>query len=82
MYFSIGQRHDYRATLRQITAPTLVLHGEADLQSATVSQGYVEHLVNARLVTIADASHFMAEEQPVRFGEEVKTFLQTALVAE
>lgn len=82
MYFSIGQRHDYRAALRQITAPTLVLHGEADLQSATVSQGYVDHLVNARLVTIADASHFMFEEQPVRFGAEVRTFLQTALVAE
>ena len=82
MYFSIGQRHDYRAALQQITAPTLVLHGVNDLQSATVSQGYVDSLVNAQLVTIPDASHFMFEEQPVRFGEAVRTFLQAALVAE
>ena len=78
MYFSIGQRHDYRAALQRITAPTLVLHGVNDLQSATVSQGYVDHLVNAQFVTIPDASHFMFEEQPVRFGEAVRTFLQAA----
>ena len=82
MYFSIGQRHDYRTVLGQITAPTLVLHGEEDLQRATVSQGYVDLLVNAQLVTIPDASHFMFEEQPVRFGEAVRTFLQAALAAE
>lgn len=78
MYFSIGQRHDYRAALQRITAPTLVLHGANDLQSATVSQDYVDNLVNAQLVTIPDASHFMFEEQPVRFGEAVRGFLQAA----
>ena len=82
MYFSTGQRHDYRAALRKITAPALVLHGEQDLQSITVSQGYVDHLVNAQLVTIPDASHFMFAEQPVRFGEAVRRFLGTALVVE
>jgi len=82
MYFSIGQRHDYRAALQRITAPTLVLHGANDLQSETVSQGYVDNLVNAKLVVLPDADHFMADGQPVAFGEAVKAFLQAALVAQ
>ena len=82
MYFSIGQRHDYRAALQRITAPTLVLHGANDLHSETVSQGYVDNLVNAKLVVLPDADHFMADGQPVAFGEAVKVFLQAALVAE
>lgn len=82
MYFSIGQRHDYRAALQRITAPTLVLHGANDLQRETVSQGYVAALVNAKLVVLPDADHFMADGQPVAFGEAVKVFLQAALVAE
>lgn len=82
MYFSIGQRHDYRAALQRITAPTLVLHGANDLQRETVSQGYVDALVNAKLVVLPDADHFMFEEQPVHFGEAVKVFLQATLVAQ
>lgn len=82
MYFSIGQRHDYRAALQRITAPTLVLHGAHDLQSETVSQGYVNALVNGKLVVIPDADHFMFDGQPVAFGEAIKVFLQAALVEE
>jgi len=82
MYFSIGQRHDYRPALQRITAPTLVLHGANDLQSASVSQGYVDALVNAKLVVVPDATHFMFTEQPARFAEEVKTFLQAVLAEE
>lgn len=82
MYFSIGQRHDYRAALQRIAAPTLVLHGANDLQSVTVSQGYVDSLVAAQLVTLPDTSHFMFEEQPALFAEAVKTFLEVALAAE
>lgn len=76
MYFSIGQRHDYRAALQKIIAPTLVLHGANDLQSANVGQGYVNALVNAQLVVVPDAAHFMFTEQPALFAEEVKVFLQ------
>ncbi|MEZ4727652.1 MAG: alpha/beta hydrolase [Caldilineaceae bacterium] len=76
MYFSIGQRHDYRTALQRITAPTLVLHGANDLQSETVSQGYVDGLMNAKLVVVPDATHFMFTEQATRFAEEVRAFLQ------
>jgi proline iminopeptidase len=75
MYFSIGQRHDYRPALAQITAPTLVIHGAADLQSAAVSQGYVDGIVNARLTVLPDAGHFLFTDQPMGFGAALQTFL-------
>ena len=33
-YFSMGRRHDYRAALATVAAPTLILHGQDDLQPA------------------------------------------------
>ncbi|MCB0188356.1 MAG: alpha/beta hydrolase, partial [Caldilineaceae bacterium] len=75
MYFSIGQRHDYRPTLAQITAPTLVLHGAADLQSTAISQGYVDGIVNAQLAVIPAAGHFLFADQPATFATVVQAFL-------
>ena len=75
MYFSIGRRHDYRKALAQITAPVLVLHGTNDLQSESVSQGYVDGLINGRLVVISEAGHFLFTDQPAVFAEDVEQFL-------
>lgn len=77
MYISMGQRHDYRAALREVTAPALVIHGANDLQSEAASQQYAELLPNAEFVVIPNASHFVFEEQPQEFGNLVQEFLST-----
>jgi proline iminopeptidase len=75
MYFSMGQRHDYRAALRAVTAPVLVIHGANDLQPETASRMYVEAFPNARFEVIKNATHFPFEEQPEEFGAIVGEFL-------
>jgi proline iminopeptidase len=77
MYVSLGQRHDYRAALRSVTAPVLVIHGAEDLQSETASRSYAEAFPNAEFVVIQNASHFSFEEQPDEFARLVEKFLST-----
>ncbi len=75
MYFSMGQRHDYRAALKAMTAPVLVLHGANDLQPEAASRMYAEALPNAQFEVIAGATHFPFEEQPEAFSAAVEKFL-------
>lgn len=75
MYLSMGQRHDYRPALSQISAPTLVIHGDNDLQPAAVSRQYSDGIAGARIVTIAGAGHAPFASQPDAFAEAVGRFL-------
>jgi len=75
MYFSMGQRHDYRAALKAVTAPVLVIHGAGDLQPEEASRMYAEAFPNARFEVIENATHFPFEEQPEEFGAIVGEFL-------
>ena len=67
MYMSMGQKHDYRAALKSVTAPTLVIHGDQDLQPEKASRMYAEALPRAEFHVIKNASHFPFSEQPRRF---------------
>jgi len=75
MYVSMGQRHDYRPALKNVTAPVLVIHGADDLQSEAASYLYVEAFPNAESAVIENAGHFSFEEQPEQFAEIVGQFL-------
>ncbi len=75
MYVSMGQRHDYRAALRPVTAPVLVIHGADDLQSEAASYLYAEQFPTAQFAVIQDAGHFSFVEQPEAFAELVGNFL-------
>ena len=74
-YISMGQRHDYRPVLADVTAPVLVIHGADDLQSEAASRIYVETFPNADFVVIDNAGHFSFDEQPETFGQTVHNFL-------
>ena len=50
MYLSMGRRHDYTAALARITADTLVLHGERDLQPVDAGAEYAERIAGAELM--------------------------------
>jgi len=75
-YVSMGQRHDYRAALREVTVPVLVIHGADDLQSASVSYLYVDAFPNAEFAVIENASHSSFEDQPDQFAAIVTSFLE------
>jgi proline iminopeptidase len=76
MYFSMGKKCDYRAALKKVTAPVLVIHGEKDLQPESVSTMYVNAFPNAQLKVIKNASHFSFAEQPQEFAQIVGDFLK------
>ncbi len=75
MYFSMGMKHDYRPAIGKVTVPVLVLHGTNDLQSEEVSRIYADTFPNASFKTIANAGHFMFEDQPEQFSKLVSQFL-------
>jgi proline iminopeptidase len=75
MYFSMGQRHDYRQALTAVKAPVLVIHGALDLQPEAASRLYAGAFPNARFQVIAGATHFPFEEGPQAFGDAVGGFL-------
>ena len=75
MYFSMGQRHDYRPALANVTAPVLVIHGENDLQTEAQSRVYAEAFPHAKIQVIPDASHFPFYEQTESFASIVQSFL-------
>jgi aminoacrylate hydrolase len=68
----------HRATdrLHQITAPTLVITGDADLLIPPAnSRVLAEHIPHARLVTVPGGSHGFNFETPEVFNREVLDFL-------
>ncbi|MCK5132105.1 MAG: alpha/beta fold hydrolase [Candidatus Sabulitectum sp.] len=75
MYFSMGLQHDYRDSLKCVTAPVLVIQGTDDLQSEQVSTVYVDALPNARFYAIENAAHMPFVDQPAEFAAVVSDFL-------
>ncbi len=75
MYFSMGQRHDYRQPLEAVQAPVLVIHGAEDLQPEETTRLYVDAFPNARFQVIEEAGHFVFWEQPAAFAKVVAEFL-------
>jgi proline iminopeptidase len=75
LYMSMGTRHDYRAALKQVSAPVLIIHGADDLQPEAASQAYADAFPNARFQVIPHATHFPFEEQPGEFAAIVGKFL-------
>ncbi|NOH14258.1 MAG: alpha/beta hydrolase [Chloroflexi bacterium] len=75
MYFSMGQRHDYRPALAKVSAPVLVIHGENDMQTEAQSRVYTEAFPNAEFQVIADTTHFPFYEQTESFASIVQAFL-------
>lgn len=62
--------------LSQITAPTLVIHGECDrLVPPENARLIAERIPNARLVMISDASHVFLTDQPEAAERAVLDFL-------
>lgn len=75
VYVSMGRKHDWRAALARVRAPTLVLHGERDLQPLAATRAFAAALPDAELRVIPGAGHFAHAEQAEAFASEVRAFL-------
>ncbi len=68
--------HDSIRLLSKITQPTLVLVGEYDQETPPeYSQYLVEHLPNARMVTVPHAGHLLNAEAPAQVNRLIATHL-------
>ena len=70
--------YDWRGTLRALSTPTLVLHGERDALSPTVALELTDLLPRAHAVLLPDAGHMPFWEAPQRFFELVGEWLASA----
>jgi pimeloyl-ACP methyl ester carboxylesterase len=77
-YFNerLAPRYDMRPRLAQISAPTLILNGEADFFGPQVSARELSAIPGSRVVMIADAGHWAFVEAPVAFRAAVEVFLR------
>lgn len=69
---------DFRPGLAAVTAPTLILHGEADAIPMDLVEEWVTAMPDARLVKIPGASHFPYVERPDLVWPAIESFLQAA----
>ncbi|MDB4888056.1 MAG: putative hydrolase [Gemmatimonadetes bacterium] len=70
--------YDWRPTLRALSTPTLVLHGERDALSPSVALELTDLLPRAYAVLLPDAGHMPFWEAPQRFFELVGEWLASA----
>lgn len=59
----------------RITCPTLLVYGKESWASNPEGDGRLDHFQNAKVVTIANAGHWVQHDQLDRFLTEVKAFL-------
>jgi pimeloyl-ACP methyl ester carboxylesterase len=65
---------DWRPTLRAVTVPTLVIHGELDFISLESARDWAA-MPNGRLLVLARSGHFPYLEVPEAFFAAAETFL-------
>jgi proline iminopeptidase len=76
VYCSMGKHHDYSAALRAVRIPSLVIHGSRDLQPESVSRSFAARFPNCKFARIEGATHFVFEDRPEEFAEQVRGFLE------
>jgi pimeloyl-ACP methyl ester carboxylesterase len=71
-----GDDIDLRSQLGQITAPTLVVHGDADIIPLEGSGAYARLIPDARLLRMPGVGHYPHLERPEVFFPAVDAFLR------
>ena len=66
---------DLLPSLAAVSAPTLIIYGEADPAYSATPQAWANALPNSRLITIKQAGHLPHVEQPETFFDAVEVFL-------
>jgi pimeloyl-ACP methyl ester carboxylesterase len=72
---SLGE-WDWRASVRSLKAPVLVIHGSRDVLPLDGARGWATVPPDARLLLLEDTGHFPWLEAPERFFTAVDDFLK------
>ena len=81
VFFSMGQKADFRHLLQRVQAPTILIHGEDDLSPPESAADY-RAISRLEFVRMAGAGHFLFEERPDEFIRIVNAFLNRDLTKE
>jgi proline iminopeptidase len=73
---SLGE-WDWRAPLRRLAAPTLIVHGDTDFIPVETAREWAATVPNATLVVLEKSGHFPYLEVPARFFAAIDGFLAT-----
>ncbi|HEX4737575.1 MAG TPA: alpha/beta hydrolase [Allosphingosinicella sp.] len=68
--------YDIRPQLGRVTAPVLILYGEADPVPRAAAEAWAAGYPNARLLVVRHAGHLSHVEQPAVFFAALDTFLR------
>ncbi len=74
-FFGLGRRHDWSKHMGNITADTLIIHGDKDFQPLAVSEIYEDAIPNAKLERIEEAAHFPHFNNPEKLAGKLRPFL-------
>jgi pimeloyl-ACP methyl ester carboxylesterase len=74
-FFSMGRAHDYTDALQAISAPTLIVQGDADAAGESCGRSYANAIRGSRLVPAPGAGHF-PQADAARFPPLVREFLE------
>ena len=69
---------DLRERLRQLSVPTLVVHGEQESIPMDLVEEWVTSLPHGRLLRVPNAAHFTYAERPELVWPEVERLLASA----
>jgi pimeloyl-ACP methyl ester carboxylesterase len=72
--------HDWRAAMKAVDAPVLVVHGERDVAPIDASRLFAAAFRGARLVVLGGSSRYPQVEEPAIFAEQVALFLASPSV--
>lgn len=68
---------DLRPHLKKITAPTLVIVGQHDfITNVAMAEEMVKHIPNARLEIFEHSGHYALVEEPEKFYQVIKEFVE------
>lgn len=74
----MGERTDHTALLEKIKVPTLIIVGEEDSITPPADAEKMHRAIeNSQLVSIANAGHLTPVEQPEKFNDALRKFLQS-----
>ena len=77
LHLRASNAHDASDRLREITAPTLVLHGEADLMTPVANAHHLaKHIPGAELETVPEGRHGFFDEFRDQVSSGVQRFLR------
>jgi pimeloyl-ACP methyl ester carboxylesterase len=68
---------DFRRRLKDITIPTLIVHGADDIVPLSSAHYLNENIKGSRLAIIPDAGHLVMIEKPGEFNKIVLSFVET-----